>query len=130
MGHIDTCIYEGFIENPKSIQMQISKTLSDLYIRGWHSKVASSSEGLNYILLKVVVNCENYLSILSRKCYSALLKFRISCQTPNGKKIRLKKENVTYVCDINDIAISLFANTLHQQDNNIWHHTFTKSLMY
>ena len=60
------------------IKMQISKTLSDLYIQESHSKIALSSKGLNYNLFKVDATFENYLSILSRKHYSTLLKFRLS----------------------------------------------------
>ena len=71
-------LHEDSIENPKSIKMQISKSLSDLYIQEWHSKIASPSKGLNYNLFKIDATFENYLSILSRKHYSTLLKFRLS----------------------------------------------------
>lgn len=36
------------IENPKLIRVQISKTLSDLYIQQWHTKVFSSSKGRTF----------------------------------------------------------------------------------
>ena len=35
-------LHKDFTVNPKSIKMQISKTLSDLYIQEWYSKIASS----------------------------------------------------------------------------------------
>ena len=42
--------------------MQISKTLSDLYIQEWHTKVASSSKGKTHNLFKHDVHFENYLT--------------------------------------------------------------------
>ena len=50
VGCIDL-LHKDFNENPNSIKMQISKTLSVLYIQEWHSKIASSSKGLNYNLI-------------------------------------------------------------------------------
>ena len=47
--------------------MQISKTLSDLYIQEWHTKVASSSRGKTYNLFKYDVHFENYLTKLTKK---------------------------------------------------------------
>ena len=47
------------IHNLHFIKMQFYKTLSDLYIQEWHSKVTSSSKGKNYNLFKIDVNFEN-----------------------------------------------------------------------
>ena len=55
------------IENPKLIKMQISKTLSDLYIQEWHTKIASSSKEITYNLFKHDVHFENYLTKLTKK---------------------------------------------------------------
>ena len=63
------------IENPKLIKMKISKTLSDPHIQEWHTKVASSSKGKTYNLFKHDVHFENYLTKLTKKHYSTLLKF-------------------------------------------------------
>ena len=69
-------LHKEVIQNPHFIKMQISKTLSDLYIQEWHSKVTASSKGKNYNLLKIDVNFENYLSKVSKKHYSTLLQLR------------------------------------------------------
>ena len=42
VGRVDL-LNKEVIENPKLIKMQISKTLSDLYIQQWYTKVSSSS---------------------------------------------------------------------------------------
>ena len=52
--------------------------MSDLYIQEWHTKVASSSKGKTYYLFKHDVHFENYLTKLTKKHYSTLLKFRLS----------------------------------------------------
>ena len=107
VGRVDL-LHKDSIENPKSIKMQISKTLSDLYIQEWHSKIASSSKGLNYNLFKVDANFENYLSILSRKHYSTLLKFRLSnhrlpIETGRWENIPIEERKCN-ICEINDIG--------------------------
>ena len=47
--------------------MQTSKTLSDLYIQEWHTKVASSSKGKAYNLFKNDVHFETNLTKLTKK---------------------------------------------------------------
>ena len=101
MGRVDL-LHKDSIENPKSIKVQISKTLSDLYIQEWHSKIASSSKGLNYNLFKVDATFENYLSILSRKHHSTLLKFRLSnhrlpIETGRWENIPIEEKNGNFV---------------------------------
>ena len=61
--HVDL-LNKEVIENPKLIKMQISKTLSDLYIQQWYSKVSSSSKGKTNVF-KQDVNFENYLTKLT-----------------------------------------------------------------
>ena len=59
-------LHKEVTENPKLIKMQIlSKTLSDLYIQEWHTKVASSSIGKTDTLFKYDVHFENYLTKLT-----------------------------------------------------------------
>ena len=77
VGCIDL-LHKEIIKNPKLIKMQTSKTLFDLYIQEWHTKVASSSKGKTYNLYKHDVHFENYLTKLTKKHYSTLLKFRLS----------------------------------------------------
>lgn len=66
------------IENARSVKAQISRTLSDLYVQEWYSKIESSSKGQNYYLFKQNLQFENYLLNLNKKYYYSLLKFRLS----------------------------------------------------
>ena len=66
VGRIDL-LHKEVIQNPTLIKMQNSKTLSDLYIQEWHTKVASSSKGKTYNLFKHDVHFENYLTKLTKK---------------------------------------------------------------
>ena len=61
VGRVDL-LHKEVIENPKLIKIQISITLSDLYIQQWHTKVSSSSKGKTYNLFKHDINFENYLT--------------------------------------------------------------------
>ena len=97
--------YIKTIENPKLIKMQISKTLSDLYIQQWHTKVSSSFKGRTYNLFKHDINFENYLT---KKHYSALLKFRLSnhqlpVETGHWENTPLD-ERKCVLCEKNDIG--------------------------
>ena len=107
VGRIDL-LQKEFIENPKLIKMQISKTLSDLYIQEWHTKVASSSKRKTYNLFKHDVHFENYLTKLTKKQYSTSLKFRLSnrrlpIETGRWENIPLE-ERKWNLCEKSDIG--------------------------
>ena len=73
-----------------------------------YSKVTSSSKGKNYNLFKIDVNFENYLSKLSKKHYSTLLKLRLSnhrlpVETGRWENIPIEERKCT-VCEDNDIG--------------------------
>ena len=108
VGRVDLLIHKEVIENPKLIKIQISKTLSDLYIQQWHTKVSSSSKGRMYNLFKHDINFENYLTKLTKKHYSALLKFRLSnhrlpVETGRWENTPLD-ERKCVLCEKNDIG--------------------------
>ena len=46
------------VNNPKLVKMDISRTLSDLYIQEWNEKANVSSKGKQYLLLKDNLNFE------------------------------------------------------------------------
>ena len=107
VGRVDL-LHKEVIENPKLIKIQISKTLSDLYIQQWHTKVSSSSKGRTYNLFKHDINFENYLTKLTKKHYSALLKFRLSnhrlpVETGRWENTPLD-ERKCVLCEKNDIG--------------------------
>ena len=45
-----------FLNNPSSMKMNISRTLSDLYIKEWNEKANVSSQGKQYLLFKDNLN--------------------------------------------------------------------------
>ena len=49
------------VNNPNSVKMDTSRTLSDLYIQEWNEKANVSSKGKQYILSKDNLNLEKYL---------------------------------------------------------------------
>ena len=69
------------VNNPKSLKMDISRTLSDLYIQEWNEKANISSKGKQYILFKDNLNFEKYL-IVSKFYYSKINKYRAGNQLP------------------------------------------------
>ena len=48
------------VKNPSSVKMDISRTLSDLYIQEWNEKADVSSKGKQYLLFKDNLNFEKY----------------------------------------------------------------------
>ena len=107
VGRIDL-LQKETIENPKLIKTQISKTLSDLYIQEWDTKVISSSKGKTYSIFKNDINFENYLIKLNKKHWSTLLKFRLSnhrlpVETGRRDNIPLEERKCN-LCEKNDIG--------------------------
>ena len=54
------------VNNPNSVKMDISRTLSDLYIQEWNEKANVSSKGKQYLLFKDNLNLEKYLINVSK----------------------------------------------------------------
>ena len=46
------------VNNPNSVKMESSRTLSDLYIQEWNEKANVSSKGKQYLLFKDNLNFE------------------------------------------------------------------------
>ena len=64
------------VNNPNSVKMDISRTLSDLYIQEWNEKANVSSKGKQYLLFKDNLNFEKYLINVSKFYYSKIIKYR------------------------------------------------------
>lgn len=62
---------QQYIYNQKSIKAKIVKTLNDLFIQDWNTKVIQSSKGRNYNIIKEDVAFEYYLKLLP-KMYTSL----------------------------------------------------------
>ena len=54
------------VNNPNSVKMDISRTLSDLYIQEWNEKANVSSKGKQNLLFKDNFNLEKYLINVSK----------------------------------------------------------------
>ena len=54
------------VYNPNSVKMDISRTLSALYILEWNEKTNVSSKGKQYLLFKDSLNFEKYLMNVSK----------------------------------------------------------------
>ena len=64
------------VNNPNSVKIGISQTLSDLYIQEWNEKANVFSKGQHYILFKDNLNFEKYLINVSKFYYSKNIKYR------------------------------------------------------
>ena len=64
------------VNNPNSVKMDISLTLSDLYIQEWNEKANVSSKLKQYLLFKDNLNFEKYLINVSKFYYSKIIKYR------------------------------------------------------
>ena len=60
------------VNNPNSVKMDISRTLSNLYIQEWNEKANVSSKNKQYLLFKDNLNFEKYLINVSKFYYSNL----------------------------------------------------------
>ena len=59
--------------NPNSVKMDISRTLSDLYIQEWNEKANVSSKGKQYLLFTDDLNFEKYLINVSKFYYFKII---------------------------------------------------------
>ena len=64
------------VNNPNSVKMDISRTLSDLYIQEWNEKANVSSKGKQYLLFKENINFKKYSINFSKFYYSKIIKYR------------------------------------------------------
>ena len=62
--------------NPYSVKMDISRTLSDWYIQDWNEKANISSKGKQDLLFKDNLKFEKYLINVSKFYYSKIIKYR------------------------------------------------------
>ena len=62
--------------NPNSVTMDISRTLSDWYIQDWNEKANISSKGKQDLLFKDNLKFEKYLINVSKFYYSKIIKYR------------------------------------------------------
>ena len=58
------------------MKVDISQTLSDLYIQEWNEKANVSSKGKQYLLFKDNLNFEKYLIKVSKFYYAKIIKYR------------------------------------------------------
>ena len=58
------------------MKMDISRTLSDLYIQEWNEKANVSSKGKQYLLFKDNLNFEKYLINVSKFYNYKIIKYR------------------------------------------------------
>ena len=64
------------VNNLNSVKMDISRTLSDLYIQEWNEKANVSSKGKQYLSFKDNLNFEKYLINVSKFYYSKIIEYR------------------------------------------------------
>ena len=70
--------HANIINNPQAVRLPIKRTLLDLYIQEWCTKLTESSKSRNYSCFKYDICLEEYLKTLPRKFYLPLCKFRTS----------------------------------------------------
>ena len=70
------------VNNPNSVKMDISRTLSDLYIQEWIAKASVSSKGKRYILFKDNLNFDKYFINVLKFYYSKIIKNRTGNHRP------------------------------------------------
>ena len=94
--------------NPNIVIMDISRTLSDLYIQEWNEKANVSSKGSQYLLFKDNLNFEKYLINISKFYYSKIIKYRtgnhrLPVETERWDNIPLN-ERKCKICTTDDIG--------------------------
>lgn len=103
-------INQQSITNPKALKTKISKTLNDLYVQEWFSKLDLSSKGRDYSIYKQDPSFEPYLKILNKNAYLPMIKFRTSnyklpIETGRWENRPINDRKCT-LCDKNDIGDS------------------------
>ena len=81
------------------MKMDISQTLSDLYIQEWNEKPNVSSKGKQHLLFKDNLNFENYLIKVSKFYYSKITKYRTGnhrLPVETGRWDDIVSENVNF----------------------------------
>ena len=111
------------VNNPDSVKMDISRTLSDLYIQEWNEKANVSSKGNQYLLFKDNFNFEKYLINVSKFYYSKIIKYRTgNHRLPVETGRRDDSENVKFALQttlVMSIIICLLATFLRVTENCI-----------
>ena len=88
--------------------MDISRTLSDLYIKEWNEKANVFSKGNQYLLFKDNLNFEKYSINVSKFYYSKIIKYRtgnhrLPVKTGRWDNIPLNEQKCT-ICTTDDIG--------------------------
>ena len=96
------------VNNPKSVKMDISRTLSDLYIQRWNVKGNVLSKGKQYLLFKDNLNFEKHLINVSKFYNSNKIKYRtgnhrLPVETGRWDDIPLN-ERKCKICTTDDIG--------------------------
>ena len=114
--------------NPDSVKMDISWTLSDLYLQEWNEIANVSSKGKQYFLFKDNLNFEKYLIKVSKFCYTKIIKYRTgNHQLPieagrwTGISLNKRKCNICTTNDTGDEYHYLCTcDFLRVTENYIW----------
>ena len=109
------------------MKMDISRTLSDLYIQEWNEKANVSSKGKQYLLFKDNLNFEKYLINVSKFYYSKIIKYRtgnhrLPVETGRWDDIPLNERNCKYCTndDIGDEYHYLFTCDFFKSDRKLY----------
>ena len=90
------------------MKMDISRTLSNLYIQEWNEKANASSKGKQYILFKDNLNFEKYFINISKLYYSKIIKYRTGNHRLHVETGRLDdiplNEQKCKICTTDDIC--------------------------
>ena len=107
--------------------MDISQTLSYLYIQKWNEKANVSSKGKQYILFKDNLNFEKYLINVSKFYYSKYIKYRIGnhrfpveTERWDDKPFNERKCKICTTDDIGDEYHYLFTCDFFKSDRKLY----------
>ena len=99
---------QNYINNPQATKAKISKTLYNLFVQEWHTKLTLSSKGRNYSYFKSDLSFVSYLITLSKNSYIPMIKFRtenykLLVETGRWQNIPLDERKCN-LCDRNDLG--------------------------
>ena len=100
--------HANIINNPQAVKLSIKRTLLNLYVQEWCTKLTESSKVRNYSCFKYCMCLEEYLKTLPRKFYLPLCEFRTSnhklpIETGRWENIPLNDRKCTFCTrDIGD----------------------------